>query len=225
MSLPLIINIACSPVNSGVGLFPVHQGTSAEISYGDKFMKCQQCGLVNFKDESLCKRCGAPLAADSQASPVHDTTKVWRDSALLVMTENSVFPMRCLRCNASSSVAQRKVVIDYYRAYNLATRLIGYRRWTRFTLGLPLCRKHNLSRAASIVLGMLIIFVGLGVVVAGFGYNLQMLLYVGLIVIISGFVVAAVKGSPISVQKIEEPYFWLRGIDGSYLASLPQWRK
>lgn len=187
-------------------------------------MKCQQCGLVNFKTESFCKRCNAPLVVDS-AAPMQNTTKAWRDSALLVMTGDSVLPMRCLRCNASSGVAQRTVVIDYYPAYNLATRLIGYRRWTRFTLGLPLCIKHHLSRAASIVLGMLIIFIGIGVVVASFGYNLGMLLYVGFLVIISGFVVAAVKGSPISVQKIEEPYFWLRGIDESYLASLPQWKK
>jgi hypothetical protein len=141
------------------------------------------------------------------------------------MTGDSVLPSRCLRCNTSSSVALRNVVIDYYPAYNLATRLIGYRRWTRFTLGLPLCRKHNLSRATSIVLGMLIIFVGIGVAVAGFGYNLQLLLYVGLFVIISGFVVAAIKGSPISVHKFEEPYLWLKGIDEDYLASLPQWRK
>ena len=188
-------------------------------------MKCRQCGLVNFKTESSCKRCGAPLTDDAVAAPTHNTTEVWRDSALLVMTGDSVLPMRCLRCNASSGVKQRTVEIDYYPAYNLATRLIGYRRWTRFRLGLPLCMKHNLSRAVSIVLGVLIIFAGIGVVVASFGYNLSVLLYVGFLVIIAGFVVAAVKGSPISVQKIEEPFFWLKGIDENYLAPLPQWRK
>ena len=28
-------------------------------------MKCDQCGLVNFKTASTCKRCGAALAVDS----------------------------------------------------------------------------------------------------------------------------------------------------------------
>lgn len=221
-----MVSVLCSrPVNSGVGLFPVNKGASAQFSRSDKFMKCPQCGLVNFKTESLCKRCGAPLAADSAAAPRHNTTEVWRDSALLVMTADSELPMRCLRCNASSGVKQRTVEIDYYPAYNLATRLVGYRQWTRFRLGLPLCRKHNLSRAISIMLGVLIIFVGIGVVVASFVYNLGILLYVGFLLIIAGFVVAAVKGSPISVNKIEEPFFWLKGIDKNYLAPLPQWKK
>ena len=85
--------------------------------------------------------------------------------------------------------------------------------------------KHNLSRAASIALGIVLIFVGIGVVVASIGYDLTLLYYPGFVLLISGFVVAGVKGSPISVQKFDGPYLWLRGIDKSYLASLPQWKK
>lgn len=189
-------------------------------------MKCPQCGLVNFSTESSCKRCGAPLPVDSEAASLPNTINVWRDSALLVLAGNSVLPMRCLRCNAASSVSQRIIKIDYFPKYNLATWVLaGFLHWKRFTLGLPLCRRHNLGRAISTALGILLIFVGIGLVVASIGYNWALLYYPGFFVLISGFLVVAFKGNPISVQKFDSPYLWLRGIDKDYLAPLPQWRK
>ena len=189
-------------------------------------MKCPQCGLVNFRTESSCKRCGALLAVDPDAASTSNIINVWRDSGLLVLTGNSVLPMRCLRCNSSSSVKPRIVKIDYFPKYNLATWLLaGFLHWKRFTLGLPLCFRHTLGRVVSTALGILLIFVGIGFVVASIGYNRTLLYYPGFFVLISGFLVVAFKGNPISVQKVETNYLWLRGIDKSYLAPLPQWRK
>ena len=213
------------PVNSNVGPFTANKGAREQVSHGNKLMKCDQCGLVNLKTASACKRCGAPLTADSAPVSTDNLTTAWRDSALLVMTLHSVLPMRCLRCNVDSGVAQRTVAIHYYPASSLAYYLAGVLSYTRFRLKLPLCRKHNLSRALSIVLGMFIIFAGISIVVAGFGLDSGILLYGGFPVIIAGFVVAAVKGGPLSVRKMRSPYFWLSGIDKSYLAPLPPWTK
>jgi len=188
-------------------------------------MKCDQCGLVNCKTASTCKRCGAALAVDSPADASLNPTTAWRDSAQLVLTAHSVLPVRCLRCNTSSRVAQRLVVIHYYPATSLAYYLVGVLRYMRVRLVLPLCRKHSLSRGISIALAMLIISLGISVIVSGFMFNSGILLYSGFPVIIAGVVVAAVKGTPISVRKMKNPYFWLSGIDKSFLASLPQWTK
>jgi len=188
-------------------------------------MKCDQCGLVNFKTASTCKRCGAALAVDSAVDSELNPTTAWRDSSQLVLTAHSILPVRCLRCNTSSRVAQRLVVIHYYPATSLAYYLVGVLRYTRVRLVLPLCRKHSLSRGISIALGMLIIFIGISVVVSGFIFNSGILLYSGFPVIIAGIVVAAVQGSPISVRKMKNPYVWLSGIHKSLLASLPQWTK
>jgi hypothetical protein len=100
---------------------------------------------------------------------------------------------------------------------------IGVLRYLKFSLNLPLCRKHHWSRMISTVLGVLIIFLGISVVVSGFVFNSYILLYGGIFMVIPGVIVAAVKGTPISIRKLKNPYVWLSGIDKGYLASLPQW--
>ena len=117
------------------------------------------------------------------------------------------------------------LTIEHYPKYNFLTWFAGVFFYRRFTVNLPLCRKHRWRRPLFIGLGIVLIFSGIGVVVAGIGYNLGILYYVGVFMIMAGFVVAAVKGDPISVQKFEGPYLWLRGIDKEYLAALPRWRE
>jgi hypothetical protein len=103
--------------------------------------------------------------------------------------------------------------------------LAGFLHWKEYTLLLPLCAWHNLSRFLAIVLGVLIIFAGVGLIVATLGYNIDLLYYPGVFLIIAGFVVAAFKGSPISIKKFDAPYFRLRGVHKDYLAQLGPWSK
>ena len=34
-----------------------------EVSFGDKTLKCQECGTLNYPTEWYCERCGGELAA------------------------------------------------------------------------------------------------------------------------------------------------------------------
>lgn len=182
-------------------------------------MKCPDCGLVNPETASHCKRCSGTLGPEVSTGNIG-----WRDANSLVIAANTSLPMRCLRCNSASGVRLRKLKIEQYPKRNLATYFVGYRSWNRFTIYLPLCALHNFSRGAFVALGVLLIFAGMGAVAAGFGYNRVMLCYIGLFVIIAGFVLTAIKGQPISVQKFNKPLTWLRGISEDYLASLPVWK-
>ena len=186
-------------------------------------MKCDRCGLVNSLGAAYCRRCSAAIRAGASGAdqPVNSG---WRDSNLLVIGENTALPQRCLRCNSSTLVAPRKLRINHYSKSNLLTYFVGYLEWKEFTIRLPLCLRHNLSRWGSIVLGISMIFLGIAVAVAGFGYNQVVLCYIGLALVMAGFVTTALKGHPISVSRSKTPFVWLRGIDQNYLAPLPPWK-
>jgi rubredoxin len=186
-------------------------------------MKCPQCGLVNSQGASHCKRCGAAFSPEAPGA-TQGVNGGWRDSNLLVIASNTALPMRCLRCNSEVRVAPRRLRINHYSKSNLLTYFVGYLEWKEFTLRLPLCQAHNLSRWGSIVLGIALIFLGIAVVVAGFGVNQVILCYVGVAMVLAGFVTTAIKGHPISVHRSKTPFVWLRGINKNYLAPLPPWK-
>ncbi len=186
-------------------------------------MKCPQCGLVNSPGAPQCKRCSAAFSSEASGAS-QGVNGGWRDSNLLVIAKNTALQQRCLRCNSSNGVAPRKLRINHYSKSNLLTYFVGYLEWKEFTIRLPLCRTHNLSRWGSIVLGISMIFLGIAIAVAGFGYNQVIYCYIGLALVLAGFVTAAIKGHPISVHRSKTPFVWLRGIDQNYLAPLPPWK-
>lgn len=104
-------------------------------------LRCPQCGLVNFADAPVCKRCKLPFnsqSADGAAYPDGDAQPsqgfyqpysdqqqpynpeqpegVWRDGSLMVMTKETVLPKRCVKCNAPAIKLLRRTV-EWYPRY------------------------------------------------------------------------------------------------------------
>jgi hypothetical protein len=221
-------------------------------------IKCPSCGLVNFATALLCKRCKlsfegptqtetnpAPEAAPvptqassipgSKAESSEDTqpddlfvSAVRRDGKLLIMTEESVLPDRCVKCN---SPAERQVkyklnwVPNYVNivaifSWLLALLLVAFKKKT-VTVHVGLCDKHFNRRIAGLFFGGGLVTVGLLMgVLAVFNQDYLLIVYGAGAGLIGAFFIALLIPN-IKADRIEEPFVWVKGFHKDFLDTLP----
>lgn len=212
--------------------------------------KCPHCGLVNFADAASCKRCHEPLTAAETAPPVRDAPPepafytvppapvvetpsradhqfdsiVRRDGKFLVVTEDSVLPDRCVRCNAPAS-RQVKRVLQWAPGYVSLAGLLSvwltlilyvYKHETA-TVYVGLCDSHHLRRQIGVFLGGGLIALGLlmGVITA-LNQDYWLLLYGGISMFL-GVCLTTLLTQTVGVKKMEGSYIWLKGVCRDYL--------
>ena len=183
-------------------------------------MKCRQCGLVNFRTASVCKRCGTSLTGTSERL-VNQQSEAWRDSNFLVMGQDANLPDRCLKCNSSDGVSQKVISLGYYPKYNLVLLLFGFVYYKTFKVGVRLCERHLSSRWNTILVSTLLIVGGIVAFIVGF--HSSFFLFGGFAVFAVGCLLLTIGGSPFSIERFEKPYIWIKGVDEDYLAVLPPW--
>lgn len=212
--------------------------------------KCPHCGLVNFADAASCKRCHEPLATSPTApaaktappEPVYYTVPpppvvaapshanyqfesiVRRDGKFLVVTEDSVLPDRCVRCNAPASKQVKRNlqwVPGYVRLAGvlsiwLTLILYVYKSETA-TVYVGLCDSHHLRRQVGVFLGGSLIALGLlmGLITA-LNQDFWLLLYGGISLLV-GVCVTTLLTQTVTVKKMEGSYIWLKGVCRDYL--------
>ena len=122
-------------------------------------MKCPQCGLVNFKSATNCKRCN--LVFDSGADPAHENAEAWRDSSHLVLRSDSFLPDRCVKCNSSTNITQKAHKLAYLPKHNLLLLLVGFIHYKAMMVPLALCSQHDSNRKKSLAAMVVMIILGL----------------------------------------------------------------
>lgn len=209
-------------------------------------IKCPGCGLVNFADAVSCKRCSSqfleaahdhhssPTEASIQ-SPVQDPSEsdgsfgpdIWRDGKLLVITEDTLLPDRCVRCNAPATKLLKrnlKWAPTYVGVVAMFSWILGamllINATETATIHVGLCQSHFNRRFFGMIVGGLLITLGL---LMGFltalNQDYWLLLYGGISLLIGAFV-AVILTPTVSAQKIESPFIWLKGVHPSFLDSL-----
>ena len=184
-------------------------------------MRCPKCGLVNFKTETACKRCGAVLG-DTPYQAANESCDAWQDSNLLVLRKDGHLPPQCVRCNSIDGVEQIKMSLGYYPKYNLALLLVGFVYYKTFKLEISLCERDKSSRRKSVIVAVLLLVGGIIAIVFSRNHS-GFVLIGGLVMVAVGSILATIPGTPVSIEKVEKPYIWIKGVSRDYLAGLPQW--
>ena len=209
-------------------------------------IKCPGCGLVNFSDAISCKRCNRSFAEPAQgfhSSPTEARIRaelpdpsqlddspgadLWRDGKLLVITEDTVLPERCVRCNAPATKSLKRnlkwapkyVGVIAVFSWLLAAMLLINTTETA-TIRIGLCESHFNRRFFGMIVGGVLISLGL---LMGFltalNHDYWLLLYGGISLLIGAFV-AVILTPTVTAQKIESPFIWLKGVHPSFLNSI-----
>jgi Double zinc ribbon len=183
-------------------------------------MKCKQCGLVNFKADDACRRCGTSLIDSPKSSEIL-TSGVWKDLNFLVLEKNTDLPRRCMKCNSSNNVTDKTIGIGYYPKYNLALLIFGVFYYKTYSVGISMCQQHISNRGNKIIVYTLMMVVGAVSFIFGYSSYLTFFLIGGVALFAIGSILLTIGGTPFAIEKVEDSKIWLKGVNENYLASLP----
>jgi ribosomal protein L40E len=132
-------------------------------------IKCPRCGLVNWIDSEVCKRCKSPLVQIKQTPGTHSTTGSKEPGAALSV---------CGVCGDANDLATRNItrtltphwVWLFLPLGILPAGILGLVLQVKHSFSLPLCRKCTARRGwagviswASIVVCVFVIIIAIGV--------------------------------------------------------------
>ena len=157
---------------------------------------------------------------------------VWRQKSTLVMDKNATLPPRCVKCSEPVVAAdfERKL-----RWHHPAIYLIVLVNWLiyvivalcvrkRATIYVGLCPTHRTKRRTALMLTWALVAIGFALIFAGLSGDMPGLAGLGGLNLLGALIYAAVAVPLVRVKKIDEHFIWLKGVDESYLAQLPEWR-
>ena len=156
--------------------------------------------------------------------------KIWRNASSVVVTRETIWPKRCIKCNASTDKSVRRVLV-YINPWiylsilvNILLMLIlGLIFQKKFKMDIPVCEKHIANRKQVILINWLLFLVMiLGIwLTAADVYNYGILL--------SGVVLLAMMIYGLSnrlayVAKYKDPYIHVKGAKSEFLKSLDSFK-
>ncbi len=154
----------------------------------------------------------------------------WRSRAVLVAKPEAPLPDRCLRCGraAAGFRARRRFWWHPRWVFLLAVHPVFYiiaAALTRHTAAfrVPLCPRHRRMRTAGRVVGWLAIVPMAVLSAAGLALDALPAALLGLYGTLAASVFARVATHVAGVQRIDEHFARLRGVDAAVLDSLPDW--
>ena len=179
-------------------------------------VECQkffpQADMIVLSRAWVCSGC-KPTILQRMAegiAPVPRLGQMWRDGNSLVMSPETQFPDRCIRCNAPAENFRLKCQVQYAPSDRFVLS------HTRATFMVGLCPEHRKRRKIFLIIGWSI---GLGV----FGLMLLLSRGFGFFLLIPVIVLSRITGGFVSVRKMKGGVVWVRGVGKPFLAELPQW--
>jgi predicted RNA-binding Zn-ribbon protein involved in translation (DUF1610 family) len=192
---------------------------------------CPSCGESIKKVAIRCRHCQEQLG--DPACP-----GIFRDGKQVVMSRFGAFPPRCVKTNrpAEHWLTQRLSCLPSYAPVLMLLGplfifpvLASERNTARVRL--PLSAQQFRRRRLGQIMGALILFTGLGAIVAGIlvdrrnGDNWMVSLLVGgLIAVFAGGLTIAHVTRPVKLTRIAKNHIWLKGVHPAMRAEFPEWR-
>lgn len=163
---------------------------------------------------------------------------VWREGKILVMHKRAVLPDRCVKCNAPAHGGRLKRSLSWHHpaVYLLvAIHIFIYiivalivRHTAKIEIGI--CERHRQKRWNAIATSWLLVLAGVALFILGLvvsdrpgptPWYVPTLIIAGGVAFLAGLIYAAVVVPPVSAQKINKEYVWLKKVNPEYLAQLP----
>jgi hypothetical protein len=161
----------------------------------------------------------------------NDMEGMWRQNSTLVMAKNAQLPALCVKCGEPVAAADFKRRLRWHHPALYLVLLLNWLCYVivalcvrkQATIHVGLCPTHRAKRRSAIILSWALLSLGIMLVVFGLSNDLLNLAGLGGLNILGALIYAAVAVPLVRVKKIDEHFIWLKGVDESYLAQLPQW--
>ena len=164
---------------------------------------------------------------------------VWREGKILVMHKQAVLPDRCVKCNQPAGGRRLKRKLYWHHPawfllilislwiYIIAALIV--RHSAKIEIGL--CEIHRRKRWQAIAISWLFVLAGiLGMVVGAIMSDAPVnapqwpgpvLILAGTLLLLAGALWGAIVVPPVTPQKIDADYVWLKRIGPEFLAPFP----
>ena len=197
---------------------PLH-AASADSDANDR--QCAECRKFFLQSEMVClnrawvcaqcKPVYLQRIAEGIAPPL-GVGELWRKDRLLIFHAETVFPDRCIRCNAPADGYRLKCQLYWARTGRIVLS------HTRATIHVGLCKRHRAIRQWTVIGFIIAIVFGFALLAIGGGFFPG-----GVLIFFMVFGPAIGASSRLKAAKIEDGVIWLRGVGKPFLADLPEW--
>jgi GYF domain 2 len=210
--------------------------------------------LPNLPSENICVECGKTFAPGdlirlngswvcAQCKPVFlqrlsegvavpsSGNNLWRFNKRLVTRSETVFPDRCVKCNAPADGFRLKRVLYWqHPAYlllllcNLLVLIIVVlivRKKAVVHIGL--CHKHRARRKQGMIIGWSSFLGGVVALVIAGVLSSGWIAFGGVLVLLAGSIYGVILARTVSATKITKENVWVAGVHRDFLADLPEW--
>jgi GYF domain 2 len=211
----------------------------SSLSDMQQTMVCVECGRSFRPDEMIqlnnswvcagCKPVFLQRLSEGVAVPSHGG--LWRMNKRLVTRTESIFPDRCVKCNAPANGYRLKRVLYWqHPAYyllllcNLLILLIVVlivRKKAIVHIGL--CEKHRERRKLGLIIGWSSFALGVILLIGGAGLSSGWAAFIGGCILVVGGITGAILAITVSPTKITKENVWITGVHRDFLAELPEW--
>jgi hypothetical protein len=146
---------------------------------------------------------------------------------LVVVTEDSEFPERCIRCNAPATKQLKRKLYwapNYIAVIAMFSWIFGgmllVNKCATATVHIGLCQSHFNRRFFGMTFGGFLIGIGLLIgVLTIFNGDQWLLIYGGASLLIGAFLTVILTPT-VTADRIEDPFVWLKGAGPAFLKSL-----
>ncbi|HEY1663656.1 MAG TPA: DUF4339 domain-containing protein [Verrucomicrobiae bacterium] len=200
---------------------------------------CVECGklfppdeMVKLNNSWVCAQC-KPIFLQrlAEGTTVPSAGTLWRTNKKVVAKTGTIFPDRCIKCNAPANGFRLKRVLYWqHPAYlllllcNLLVLLVVIlivRKKAVVEIGL--CGAHRARRKRGIIIGLSGLFGGIILIIGGIVFHSGIMVVAGLISLIGISIYGLILARTLSPTKIDKEYVWASGCSREFLEALPEW--
>jgi hypothetical protein len=154
---------------------------------------------------------------------------IWRDGKTLVMMKDAFLPDRCVKCNGLAHGYRLRRRLSWHEPILYALIVIAVLLYVivamalskRATVEFGLCQDHVRRRRNVLLSGLALLFLGLIIPVVAFTYEYVLIGLLGIFLFLAAIVWLAITHKVANVQRIDDRYVWLTGINEQFLFQFP----
>jgi hypothetical protein len=215
------------------------QALNISRAAGQPGIVCVVCGkafppeeVVKINNSAICAQCKPIfLQRIAEGALTPSIGNLWRQNKRLVTRSETVFPNRCVRCNAPTGNFRLKRTLVWAHPAFVFTIILSplvllivyaiIRKKAVVHIGL--CEAHRVQRRAGLAIGGGSFAVGIILMFCVTLFDSGLWVGAGLLVILIGSLAGAFLVQSVRAVKIDKEYVWLVGVHRDFLADLPEW--
>jgi len=154
---------------------------------------------------------------------------VWRDGKTLIMLKTARLPDYCIKCGVAANGSHLTRNLSWHHPALALLILLGCLVYLIVALivrksakiEISLCEEHIRKHRTAVTAAWLVFLAGIGFIVLAVALDSGGSALFGIALLLASGIYGAIFAKVVTVQKIDDYYVWLRGIDERVLSMLP----